>query len=42
MEIDDDENSSQFDPVTCIKHVTFISKEPPYDVLKITQVSQKT
>ena len=44
MEIDDDNDDpgpsvSGIMPLTCIKHVTFIPKMPPYEVYKVSQVN---
>ena len=32
----------EVEALSCIKHVTFIVKSPPYDVYKLSQVSSKS
>ena len=38
MEIDDDSDVDDLQVLTCVKHVTFLCKLPPYEVYKISQV----
>ena len=42
MELDedsDDDESDELEALTCVRHVTFVVKHPPYDVYKLTHVS---
>ena len=37
MELDEEEDSEDAARLTCIKHVTFIMKIPPFTVYKVTE-----
>ena len=38
MEIDEDDDGGDHDPITCVKHVTFTPTHSPNDVYRVNQV----